>query len=1646
MPDRSDYDSSPKSQSSSSGEEVRTLPDPGSPSNAQQSSDESGSSDGVLVDLPGQTDQDSRSVRGDPDTGILVNIDGSMQESTDESGKEEAFEDASDNLSSTASSRSVGLEESMAVIEIGERSGNRLVDEELARVQARLEETIAECRKYKEEREAFGKEISSVRKNLQDIVDQHALRAAGKNNDSVSLPHNEAIESDDRALASPTPLHSMLDGCSKLLADLKTILGERIDSESKIRELHAALNAKDQEIEDLNVKISESSVSRDIIISYLNSFEETRLKTVEESTNLVTKRLLDSLGPAVGQHVSAEDSSIDSLSLVEKNTLLLIEKHSKFLSEIHQLKQCLAECKPAFASIQDDDLGNAFSFFREELLESKRNEANLLDSIKKHEEEKEKLFEQVEKIKENLETAQLETNKTKAELEQAENKYMITKEKLSMAVTKGKSLVQHRDALKQSLAVKTSELEKCVEELQQKSEVLHATEASLDELKQLLYQRTNDLEKCLEELQNKTIELETAKVSIEDMNAKYVTVSSLQESLSQRSKCLLDIEDTMSLTDLPQEVLSMETIDRVRWLMNQKASADIIVLENRKVRDALLSIELPEDVSSRELDYQINWLVREFTRALDDNGQLHDEISSARIVTASQQSQMLAAHKGINSLELYLMEEKLEKEIIHNELKELQCQYDDMVQKLSVLSSDKDLLLKALLELAENTLDYQLPVDISSTVDSCVIKISEKMASSLTGIEQIERMQCILYLIDQESKLYEQILDDEMFERSASSRLSDELTKLSNEAAILKHEKESMQKEIERLEEKNSLLREKLSMAVKKGKGLVQEREGLKTALEEKTFEIEKLKHDLQLKDGTINEYQEQINNLSTNIKHIEKLEAGIASLKSERDQSQQSLHESSTKLDTLVTCIEKIIVPTVTVFEGPLEKVNWIADYIQQSEVSKGHALEELDKLKEEASLQARRLSSAIETIKELEEEKSKTDHYISLIFEEKNAIQLGKVSVEQELKKLKEEVDFTASKLSEAYATIKLLEDDLAKAEKDISQFQTERSNLEAKSEREIFELNVKLTECREKLLESHGSMEKYLAEMNSQVGHLIMFIKDKTLLSIIAEESSKSMDGFRKMNGIIQNMHSYFASKGMQTLTDLEDAPAFEEIPLPEMDSFTNNCNAMFEEKGAIDREDVPDLSRIVAGLHAQVELLGNYFRTFFKKLEKHIASILQGLQVTRNEFVHVLELSDSLKLDSYKLEAHNKAQAEKLVSLQKGLTMLFSACNDATRELAELSDSGDSSSGTVSASHKESFSGGTEEDVDCYPKVADSLLFSVNKIKSKVQQLLNAEKVWLTLVDDTKNKLKEAELIAKTSVEERMISQERVSILERDVEALNGLCNDLKTKIENYQAKEDLLRDKEELLTKQQHALDRGIHAQVLSESQISVLMDKVNKLEIPYVESGTHDVGVHFSDSVEKLFFIVDKVNEMQQKTEVLCNEKEDMHLILASHVREIELLKKAIEEHNSHFQELELKKNDLLEISGDLERIIKKLGGYDDQKSLSGKLLVTMLDRLITASVLESEKLRSRAQEFEAKLQAKDDLIHELLDKVKTLEDSVHAQSLQLEITKERTVFEATPSKMGPEISEIEDAFFKIQIQFMMLELSGPGIYEVSHL
>lgn len=1122
-----------------------------------------------------------------------------------------------------------------------------------------------------EEREVFGRQVVSLREQLQDMINQQSVLAA---NNAELVKHLHLLETEerekDKALSSPTPLHRMLGDCSKFIHHLKGILGEQLNSDGTIKELRSVLYVKDQEIEDLNVKASESLTSRDVILTYLDALREAWSESFKESSDVVSNRLLASLSSVVGrEHGSLEDSSADGISLVEKKALLLIENHMQFLSEIQQLGQCLAEIRPDFVNSPENESGVVFSVAREELLESKSKKAYLQLRMVELEEENGKLAKEVEKMKESLEEANAEASKTKMELEQTENRLVTAREKLSMAVSKGKSLVQHRDSLKQSLAEKTSEFERCMQELQQKSDALQAseasgnelkqlvadktselegwmlelqqksdalqasegganelkqllaqrtseldwcmrelqqksdalqaTEASADELKQLLAEKTSELERCLHdlqqkydvlqsteataeelkqllaeksselencltelqqksdilqtteaiaeelkqlladktselerclvELQQKSDALETANARSQELSEIHSFVSSLRESLSQRDMVLQEIEAIMS-TDSTQELHSMEAIDRVRWFVNQKRLADIIFLENHKAKDALSLIELPETISSSELDSQINWLVNSFTQAKDDIVKLQEEIASTHLTVASHESEFSETHREIDRLTKSILEEKQTKEYLQNEHEDLRCKYEEIAEKLSILSSEKDMLMKVLLEVSEITLDNQPSVDMNVMIEKCMAKIRERIKTSFAMSEQTERMQSLLYVSSQELKLCEMILEEDLIDRSTMMRLSDELGRVSEELVALRSNKDSLQKELERAEEKSSLLREKLSMAVKKGKGLVQEREGFKHSLDEKNSEIEKLKHDLQLKDSAIHDYQEQIKSFSALPEHIQKLESDIASLKNHRDRSEQILQKSDSTLQRLVDSIENIVLPTDDIFVGHVEKLNWIAEHIKTLQVAKAHIQEELDKVKEEATLHSSRFADASATIKSLEDRLADAEKHTSFIAEEKKDLQLGRASIEQELEKMKEEHYMQASKLADAYATIKSLEDALSQAESNSSLLVAERTEAESKSKDEIIALNAKLAECMGELAGTHSSLENYSAQLNSHLGHLQMLMKDEELLSLMIEEFRKKVENLRSMGLLIHNLHEQFAEKGL------------------------------------------------------------------------------------------------------------------------------------------------------------------------------------------------------------------------------------------------------------------------------------------------------------------------------------------------------------------------------------------------------------------------------------------------------------------------------------------------------------------------------------
>ncbi|XP_012479253.2 trans-Golgi network-localized SYP41-interacting protein 1 isoform X2 [Gossypium raimondii] len=659
----------------------------------------------------------------------------------------------------------------------------------------------------------------------------------------------------------------------RLRALLEQAAEEKGKLESKYKEemetLSREIYVKDKEIEGLTAKL-------------MSSVAETEKDVKNQQYEVALERISAALGSVIDQGDLLGDSGVEQIVLVEKSTLALIEKYNQFLSEVNQLRQCLTKAESDFGV---QEFGTVFVAAHDELHELRRKEAQLVENIAFLEDENRKFFEQVESEKAMVEMLKSELEKTKTEVEQEKMRCANTKEKLSMAVTKGKALVQQRDALKQSLADKTSELEKCLAELQEKSSALEAAELHKEEL-----------------VKNE------------------VLVVSLQESLSEKTLIIEAFEHILSQIDVPEELQSVDIVGRARWLANERKELKSVSMDFYRLKDTICAIDLPENVSFPDLDSRLAWLKESFYHAKDDINMLQNEISRTKEAARDEVDHLSASLSTVQQEKHYIKEELdhlrneyeeivgkarqisldkdhlsasleaelVEKDYIKKELDNLSTEYENVVEKIHRLSSEKNQMISMLVEASGMMLADQEGVEEASylpmLIDRCFRKIKDQpnASSETTFVEAqlFEKLQSLFYVRDLELTLCEEVLEEDLLVRSQLNGLSNQLKVTSEELFALKEEKDVLQKALEQSEEKSSLLREKLSMAVKKGKGLVQDRENLKLLLEEKNSEIEKLRLELQHEESTVANCRDQISTLSTDLERIPLLESDLAAMK----------------------------------------------------------------------------------------------------------------------------------------------------------------------------------------------------------------------------------------------------------------------------------------------------------------------------------------------------------------------------------------------------------------------------------------------------------------------------------------------------------------------------------------------------------------------------------------------------------------------------------------------------------------------------------------------------------------------------------------------------------------------------------------------
>ncbi len=159
---------------------------------------------------------------------------------------------------------------------------------------------------------------------------------------------------------------------------------------------------------------------------------------------------------------------------------------------------------------------------------------------------------------EALISARSELQEKISELEQSEQRVSSIREKLSIAVAKGKGLVVQRDGLKQSLAETSSELERCLQELQLKDTRLQEVETKLKTYSEA-GERVEALESELSYIRN--------------------SATALRESFLLKDSVLQRIEEILEDLDLPEHFHSRDIIEKIDWLARSATGNSVPVTE-----------------------------------------------------------------------------------------------------------------------------------------------------------------------------------------------------------------------------------------------------------------------------------------------------------------------------------------------------------------------------------------------------------------------------------------------------------------------------------------------------------------------------------------------------------------------------------------------------------------------------------------------------------------------------------------------------------------------------------------------------------------------------------------------------------------------------------------------------------------------------------------------------------------------------------------------------------------------------------------------------------------------------------------------------------------------------------------------------------
>ncbi|RZS11904.1 hypothetical protein BHM03_00043278 [Ensete ventricosum] len=675
-------------------------------------------------------------------------------------------------------------------------------------------------------------------KLLSTVLERNESSASQMHKMYVSLwehlyESHKSIGTVDAGMKADEILQLLPERYEMLIMHLRKLLDERLLFISKNNELESVLLSKNEEIQDLN-KYSDALAKKLEDLQHAKNGLEVILKKKDEEFEESNKKCLDLASkldccgskfdlwaPKLAESAkvtqmsdSMNNDSFSSLMQLEALVGSHIQEHEGTTEQLKLSKKCLLEVN-IFPEISYDNLSLPLPMllkadFIPKVMELQAQLDSLCVSDIKHEIDLQFFKEYIGTMKEALEASRSELHLKARELEQSEQRLSSVREKLSIAVAKGKGLIVQRDSLKQSLAENSSELEKCLHELQSKEAMLQEAEAKLKSYSEV--DRIEALESELSYIRN--------------------SATALRDSFLLKDSVLQRIEEVLEDLDLPEYFHSKDVVEKIELLSKMVAENSSFTMNDWDKKSSIggshsdagfVVMDSWRDdyqaISNSEFDElksKYEQLERKFYGLAEHNDMLEQSLVERNSlvqkweemldkIDVPPQLSILEPEYKIEWLGKTLSETQVERDALQMKIKNLEASSDMLVvdleesyKKLSEVSSEvvaikseKDFLSESLsklnfeyLGLSEKVVQHDIDRDnFQRDVDF----LQKKLAEKIQGCDMEKEIWRLINLVG--NAFYESDMSVALSDGNAIKRLEELVSKLVDEYTNLKSKK-----------------------------------------------------------------------------------------------------------------------------------------------------------------------------------------------------------------------------------------------------------------------------------------------------------------------------------------------------------------------------------------------------------------------------------------------------------------------------------------------------------------------------------------------------------------------------------------------------------------------------------------------------------------------------------------------------------------------------------------------------------------------------------------------------------------------------------------------------------------------------------------